>query len=373
MGIVNASTPLSPMPAGTAWAERFWFPLLLIALAIGYAVAIGDDEGLLAMLVGTATAVGIVAGRNQRVAIAVATTLIAMVLAVAVGEDLAMLPLVSYVCFYLAYCEPFRTSIPTSLAIAVALGVAVPLLDHERFDPLTMVGVVSLVLVPLLLGVVLQQQRQQVQAQVEAATASRLEQERLAIARDLHDIVAHGLTAVAISSGTAVHLFDAKPERAKEALVNVNEAARSALAELRGMVGELRSNDDVRPTGSSDPIAAAIERISPSMDVSTTGDRLPESTPSTVRVALERVTGEALTNVIAHGGGGPTQVDLLVTADQLQLTIDNDQGPTASAEASTGFGIVGMTERVTVLGGHLDAGPRPGGFSVKATIPRGDW
>ena len=370
---MNASAPLSPKPAGAPWVERFWFPLLLIALAIGYLVALGEHEGLLAMLVGTATAVGIVAGRNQRVLVAVATTMIAMVLAIAAGEDLAMLPLVSYVCFYLAYCEPLGTSIPTSLAIAVALGVAVPFLDHERFDLLTMVGVVSLVLVPLLLGVVLQQQREQVRVRVEAATASRLEQERLAIARDLHDIVAHGLTAVAIQSGTAVHLFESKPERAREALVNVNEAARSALAELRGMVGELRSNDDVRPTGSHDPIAAAIDRISPSMSVSTTGDRLPESTPSTVRVALERVTGEALSNVIAHGGAGPTEVGLLVADDNLQLTIDNDQGPTAPAEASTGFGIVGMTERIAVLGGRLEAGPRPGGFTVTATIPRGDW
>lgn len=374
MVAVNTTTAAwTPSAVGTTWAEQFWWQLLLAALASGYLLALWDDDWPLTMIVGIITTVGIIAARKRRVVVAVATAFIAMVLAVAVGEDLALLPLVSYACFYLASDKSLRTSIPVGAAIAVSLGVAVPLLDRERLEPLTVIGVLAVVLLPLLLGVVLQQQQQQLRAQVEAATASRLEQERLAIARDLHDVVAHGLTAVAIQSGTAVHLFESKPERAREALVNVNEAARAALAELRAMVGDLRSTDDVRPTGSDDPIAAAIERISPAMGVSTIGDRLPASTPSTVRIALERVTGEALANVIAHGGSGRTQVELAVTDAQLQLTIDNSQGPDPSVGGSTGFGIIGMTERIAVLGGRLDARPRPGGFTVTATIPRGDW
>lgn len=336
-------------------------------------LALFDNDWPLAIVVGLAASIGIAAVRTHRVLVAVAAALLAMVLAIVAGEDLAMLPLVSYACFYLAYHEPLRTSIPVGSVIAVVLGVVVPMLDRERLEPLAIVGVVAVVLLPLLLGVVLQQQQQQLQSQVEAATASRLEQERLAIARDLHDIVAHGLTAVAIQSGTAVHLFDSKPERAKEALVNVNEASRSALAELRAMVGELRSSDDVRPTGADDPIAAAIARVSPSMDISVTGDRVPPSTPGTVRIALERVAGEALANVIAHGGSGPTEVELLVMAERLQLTIDNTQGPEAATGESTGFGIIGMTERIAALGGELNAGLRPGGFTVTATIPRGEW
>lgn len=370
---VNTTATWSPGATGSTWTEQFWWPLLLAALASGLLVALFDDDWPLTLIVGLVTTVGIVVMRKRRVLVAVGTAFIAMVSAVAVGEDLAMLPLVSYACFYLAADKPLKTSIPVGVTIAVALGVAVPLLDRERLDLLTVVGVVAIVLLPLLVGVVLQQQQQQLRAQVEAATASRLEQERLAIARDLHDIVAHGLAAVAIQSGTAVHLFDSKPERAREALVNVNDAARSALAELRVMVGELRSDDEVRPTGSDDPIAAAVERISPSMPVTVAGDRLPASTPSTVRIALERVTGEALANVIAHGGGGQTRIELSVASRQLQLTIDNSQGSAASVGGSTGFGILGMTERLAALGGHLDAGPRPGGYTVTATIPRGDW
>lgn len=355
-----------------AAVERFWLPALLVSLVIGCLLALFDDDWLLGMGAVGVTTLVVATIRNRHVLVAVATGLIAMLLTI-VGEDLAILPIVSYACFYLAYYEPRSTSVPVGTATAVALAVVVPVLDRDRLEPLTVVGVISVVLVPLLLGIVLQQQRQQIRAQVEAATASYAEQVRLAIARDLHDIVAHGLTAVAIQSGTAIHLFDSKPQRAREALVNVNEASRSALTELRAMVGELRSSEDSRPSASSDPIASAIERISPSMPVSTTGDRLPAATPATVRVALERVTGEALANVIAHGGSGPTTVDLIAAEDLLQLTIDNDQGTTPAVEASTGFGIVGMTERVNALGGTLEARRRPGGFTVTATIPRGDW
>jgi len=353
-------------------AERFWLPALLVATVTGWLLTLADDDWFIAIGAVALAAGGIVATRQRRVPLAAITAVLAMLLAI-VGEDLAMLPLVSYTCFYLAYHEPPRTSVTVGAAIAVALGLVVPLLDRERLEPLAVVGVIAVVLVPLLLGIVLQQQRQQIRAQVEAATASYSEQVRLAIARDLHDIVAHGLTAVAIQSGTAIHLFDSKPDRAREALVNVNEASRSALTELRAMVGELRSSEESSPTAAADPIAAAVERISPSMPVSTTGDHLPAETPGTVRVALERVTGEALANVIAHGGNGPTGIHLEVTTENLRLTIDNDQGPAAAVTESTGFGIVGMTERVSALGGTLDALARPGGFTVTAIFPRGDW
>lgn len=373
MVVVRGSATESQTPAGTSWVDQFWLPLLLAALVAGCLFTLWDDDWPITVAVGIATAVGIGLARKHWTLVAIATALVAMVLAVAVGEDLAMLPLVSYACFYLAAQTPLRTSVPIGVGIAISLTVAVPWLDRERLEPLTMVGVVAFVLLPLLVGVVLQQQQQQLRAQVEAATASRLEQERLAIARDLHDIVAHGLTAVAIQSATAVHLFESRPERAREALANVNEAARSALAELRVMVGGLRSNDEVAPTGSSDPIATAVERFSTSLNVAVVGDALPATTPGTVRVAIERVIGEALANVLAHGGGGDAMVELVVLDQELQLGIDNSQGSTAVTGASTGFGIIGMTERVAALGGTLDARPRAGGFTVTAVIPRGDW
>lgn len=358
---------------GPTWPERNRWPLLGVALALGFMLTLGDDEWLIAVAIGSAAALAMFGFRERHVPVAVGAALVTMVLAVAVGEDLSMLPLVGYAAFYLAYEKPSRISIPVGGAIAVALGIVVPVLDRERLDPLTVVGVVSVVLVPLLLGVVLRQQEEQVRTQVEAATASRVEQERLAIARDLHDIVAHGLTAVAIQSGTAIHLFDDQPEQAREALANVNEASRSALAELRAMVGQLRSAGSDRPSAAADPVAAAITRIAPAMPVTVRGDELPEGTPSTVRIALERVTGEALANVIAHGGSGPTTVELIVEAKHLELTIDNDQGSEAATTSSTGFGIMGMTERVAALGGILEAGPRANGFTVMATIPRGEW
>lgn len=358
---------------GDDGAEQYWWKLLLAALGVGALLTIGDRHNLVSIGACVLVTVGIASSRHRRTIITVGTALAAMVLAVWAGEDLAMLPLVAYACFYLAYHEPLRTAVPVGSATAVALAIVVPLVDRERLEPLTVIGVISVVLVPLLLGIVFQQQREQVRSRVEAATAAHAEQVRLAIARDLHDIVAHGLTAVAIQSGTAIHLFDSRPDQAKEALANVNEASRSALTELRAMVGELRSSEGSRPTASADPIGAAIDRISPTMTVSRTGDQLPTSTPNTVRVALERVVGEALANVIAHGGSGATSVELNVVEGRLDLKVDNDQGSSSVVADSTGFGIIGMTERMAAVGGSLVAGPRPGGFTVKASIPRGDW
>lgn len=352
--------------------EQHWLPGLLAALALGILFSFLDDEWPVAVGVALVVATAIASNRHRRVLITVSTALVAVLLAM-VGEDLAMLPLLGYACFYLGYFEPVRRSLIVGPGIAVVLAIVVPVLDRERLDPLAVVGVMAMVLVPLLVGIVLQQQREQLQAQVEAATASHVEQVRLAIARDLHDVVAHGLTAVAIQSGTAIHLFDSRPERAKEALENVNEASRAALTELRAMVGELRSTEDSRPTASDDPIATAIERIRPAMSVSTVIDPLPAATPSTIRIAIERVVGEALTNVIAHGGGGSTTVRLQVSTSALLLTIDNDQGADPVVGGSTGFGIIGMTERINAIGGQLEARPRTAGFTVSATIPRGDW
>ncbi len=366
---------LSPATADTGdeGAERYWWRLLFVALGLGVMLTIGDDDRWLSIGAGVLVAAGIASARHHRVIITLSTALVAMVLAVSAGEGLAMLPIVAYACFYLAYHEPLRTAVPVGSATAVALAIVVPLVDRERLEPLTVIGVISVVLVPLLLGIVLQQQRQQVRSRVEAATAAHAEQVRLAIARDLHDIVAHGLTAVAIQSGTAIHLFDSRPEQAKQALANVNEASRSALTELRAMVGELRSSEESRPTAAEDPIAAAIERISPTMTILRTGEQLPASTPNTVRLALERVASEALANVIAHGGNGPTVVSLNVAEDRIGLTVDNDQGPSTVVGDSTGFGIIGMTERMAAVGGTLEARPRSGGFTVTASIPRGDW
>lgn len=373
MEIMNDLVSPTTAATGDEGAERYWWQLLLATLGLGVLLTIGDNDRWLSIGAGILVAAGIASARHRRVLITATAALVSMVLAVTAGEDLAMLPIVAYACFYLAYHEPLRTAVPVGSATAIALAIVVPLVDRDRLEPLTVIGVISVVLVPLLLGIVLQQQREQVRSRVEAATAAHAEQVRLAIARDLHDIVAHGLTAVAIQSGTAIHLFDSRPDQAKEALTNVNEASRAALTELRAMVGELRSTEESRPAAAADPIAAAIERISPTMTVTRTGDPLPASTPNTVRVALERVVGEALANVIAHGGNGPTAVSLTVRDDRIGLMVDNDQGPSAAVTESTGFGIIGMTERIAAVGGSLEAGPRPGGFTVTASIPRGDW
>ncbi len=365
-----------PIAGSDEGAERYWRQLLVAALALGALVAMADDDRLLAIGTGVVAAVGIAAARQHRVLVAVSTALLAMVMAVAVGEDLAMLPIVGYACFYLAYHEPLRTAVPVGSGIAVALAVVVPLVDRERLQPLTVVGVISVVLIPLLLGIILQQQREQVRARVEAATAAHTEQERIRIARDLHDVVAHGLSTIAIQSGVAAHLIDKDPGQAKEALEVINATGKSSLEELRVMVGVLRSTDDapLRPTPSSpDDLTDLLDganRAGIAVTVERTGEFPPDVGDSCV-VAMHRIIQEALTNIARHAGGASTTLRIEHSVEQVEINISNEGTTTrTTTPESTGVGIIGMRERTESLGGTLRAEPiAGGGFRVVAVLP----
>jgi len=206
----------------------------------------------------------------------------------------------------------------------------------------------------------------------EWATAQREQEarratlaERLRIARELHDIVAHHVSVVVI-----------------QALADVERTARTALEEMRRMLGLLRSPDDAEDTGSLDvahgvaDIAALADRMTGSgvaVTVRTTGE--PFGVPEDVGLALYRIAQEALTNVLKHAGPAHAEVHLHYS-EQLEITIaDDGRGAaavlTGAAPPGAGRGITGMRERVAMLGGRITAGPQPGGgFRVHAVIPR---
>ncbi|MFB6990773.1 sensor histidine kinase [Streptomyces sp. NPDC056178] len=205
----------------------------------------------------------------------------------------------------------------------------------------------------------------------------RVAEERLRIARDLHDVVAHHIALVNVQAGVAAHVMDKRPDQAKEALAHVREASRSALNELRATVGLLRqSGDPEAPTEPApglavlDELVDTVRRAGLPVEVACTDRRPP--LPAAVDLAAYRVIQEALTNVRKHAGpGARAEVSVVRVGATAEVTvIDNGSGGGGCNGDGGGHGLLGMRERVTALGGSLTAGPRyGGGFRVHAILP----
>lgn len=215
----------------------------------------------------------------------------------------------------------------------------------------------------------------------EEEARRRVAEERLRIARDLHDVVAHHIALVNVQAGVAAHVMDKRPDQAKQALAHVREASRSALNELRATVGLLRqSGDPEAPTEPAPGLAllgelvASVRQAGLPVEVACAAGEDPPL-PSAVDLAAYRVIQEALTNVRKHAGpGAKAEVSVVrVGATAEVMVLDNGRGNAAGAPQAApggGHGLLGMRERVTALGGTLTAGPRyGGGFRVHAILP----
>jgi signal transduction histidine kinase len=192
--------------------------------------------------------------------------------------------------------------------------------------------------------------------------------ERLAIARDLHDIVAHHVSVIAVQAEAAQSVLAAQPERAGRAMADVADTARVALGELRRLLGVLRSEHDFAPQPGLDAIDDLVDTVRRAgMDVHLSRS-VDAPVDAVAGLTAYRVVQEALTNVLKHAGPCATDVALSVSDDVLLVSVvDDGLGPRS---ANGGHGLVGMRERVSVLGGTLDAGAVPtGGFAVRARLP----
>jgi signal transduction histidine kinase len=207
-------------------------------------------------------------------------------------------------------------------------------------------------------------------------------EERMRIARDLHDVVAHNISVINVQANTALHLADREPEHARQALATINDVSRQALAELRSVLGILRADGDAAPRTPA-PGLTELDRLVGNMaaaglrvEVETEGS--PVSLPASVDLAAYRIIQEALTNTTRHSGATRAIVRLRYRGGEVEIEVDDEgtPGPRPPQPAGTGSGITGMTDRAQALGGRLTAGSRPsGGFRVTAVLPvRGsDW
>jgi signal transduction histidine kinase len=200
-------------------------------------------------------------------------------------------------------------------------------------------------------------------------------EERLRIARDLHDVVGHNISLINVQASMGLDLMDSQPEQARAALTAIKSASKEALEELRTMLTPLRG-DDVAPRSPApglDRLPELIELTRAAglaVEVEITGTAPP--LPAAVELAAYRIIQESLTNVARHAGRVRVRVRVTYEDANVHVQIDDD-GPAPSPGVSaigTGSGITGMRERATALGGYLSAGFRPGGgFRVSARLP----
>jgi signal transduction histidine kinase len=206
-----------------------------------------------------------------------------------------------------------------------------------------------------------------------AEAERRLGEERLRIAREVHDVVAHSMVAINVRAGVAAHLLDDDVDQAREALLQIKRTSGDALNDLRATLGILRDPGQDAPVGPAagledlDAVAAQLRaaRVEVVVDVDTVG-----GVPTPVHSAGYRIVQEALTNVLRHANARAVTVVVRADSDMLTITVADDGTGPDRPTAGAGAGVRGMRERAEALGGTLDAGPAAeGGWRVEATLP----
>lgn len=203
----------------------------------------------------------------------------------------------------------------------------------------------------------------------EEAAKRRAVEERLRIARDLHDSLTHSISVIKVQAGVAVHLAEKRGEQIPPALQAIWEASADAARELRSTLSVLRDNQPADRGGLAD--VKGLLDVTRESGVEVSLERVGEARllPDMVEHTAYRIVQEALTNVCRHAHPGPASVRLEYAPQRLVVRIDNE-GPVLAGPPTPGWGLIGMRERVTEVGGALEAAPRPsGGFSVRAELP----
>jgi signal transduction histidine kinase len=200
--------------------------------------------------------------------------------------------------------------------------------------------------------------------------------ERARIARELHDVVSHSLAAIVMQSGGARHVLDSDPERARDSLAAIEQTARRGLEEMRRMLGLLGDAGTADEGLAPQPGLARLEELvaavrSAGLEVTTTVTGEPVLLPAAVDVAAYRVVQEALTNVMKHAGARTAAVRVAYCPDGLEIEVLDDGSGEDPGAPGAGRGLIGMRERVQLLGGTVDTDARePGpGFRVTARVP----
>jgi signal transduction histidine kinase len=361
-------------------------PLLVAAVITVGGVAHSGDLRPVPLILGCAAGVSLFGRRRApgaTLALSGALTLVLLHLEPAAGATAVIAPAVAL------YTLALRRGTRARVIAAVAAVVAVVLADSLHSGGPTMLqtlGHALLVAIPLLIADVhrtrhanlalLRERLELAERTREQEAQRRAEQERLRIARDLHDVIAHTLTTINVQASTAAQLLDRNPGHARDALETIEDASRDAIDELRAILGVLRDGEDggapLRPAPGIDDLPELVRRTrDDGVDVrmAVVGERPPRVSDA-VSLGAYRIVQESLTNARRHATGAAVQVTLSFEPDRVAVAIENGKGTFARANGhGSGVGIMGMTERAAAVGGTVSARPLPGGFRVEAELP----
>jgi signal transduction histidine kinase len=271
--------------------------------------------------------------------------------------------------------------------MSLAMGVAVGLQPPGMITASTWVSTFLALLVAWLAGenlrsrqarwAALQERAARLEAEREERARQAVTEERLRIARELHDVVAHAMSVIAVQAGVANHVIDSRPDLARTALATVETNTRAALVEMRRLLGVLRQGDEPSASLTPTPGLGEVDRLvnqfsEAGLRVRVRTEGMSEGMPDGVHLSAFRIVQEGLTNVLRHGG---PEADVLISHEpgQVRITVRDGGRPPGTAPTAVrgpGHGLLGMRERVAVFGGTFTAGPRPdGGFGLEATLP----
>jgi signal transduction histidine kinase len=328
------------------------------------------QRGLLAVCAFVATAA--VAFRRTPIAAMAATTAAIEVAELAGTSQDAMAPFAALLleAYALAVYASPRAGLVTFAAVIAVLAAGDP--GNAAFIALVIGG-------PYVAGRVTRREREhaaelervsaQLRAEQDRGAALAVELERARVARELHDILGHGLGVIVLQVGAVRRLLRPEQREERSALEAAERTGRDALADLRSVVHGLREDAPAPPAAGLDALdglAEQVRRAGLPVELHVEGTARP--LPPVLEHSAYRVVQEALTNTLKHAGPARARVLVRYEDDWLDLEVLDDGHPTANGSA--GYGLIGMRERATLFGGELQAGPRPaGGFAVHARFP----
>ncbi|MEV6170207.1 sensor histidine kinase [Streptomyces sp. NPDC051954] len=393
-----------PRPRGMWWREA-----AIIAAAFALCLlggALSDDGSALSAPPAAAYLIAVVSCaalpvRHRAPLAAMAVTTVCGVLVPPLG--LLLSPLIVTPAVITAYSLTARTErhavSALSLTSAALLVASTPLFGALSWKDASRLGAVAAF--PLVAGVLghstqnrraylaaVEERARRAEQSRDSEARRRVAEERVRIARELHDLVAHQITLANAQATVAAHLFDTRPEQTRKSLKELVETTGDALDDLRATVGLLRQSGDtagpVEPAPGLSRLPTLLESFRRAgLQVSVHQEGTARPLPPGVDLTAYRIVQEALTNVTKHAGTGSARVGLAWNRDRVTITVADDggsgpgastasTGPSASTAADRphGYGLIGMRERATAVGGHLTAGRRPeGGFLVSTELP----
>ncbi|WP_067186705.1 sensor histidine kinase [Microtetraspora niveoalba] len=298
-----------------------------------------------------------------------------------VGEiPLAQFLAVDMTLYFIASTAARRTGIVAAAAALTVLAgyLTVRLLMSWTVGTAAELAVAMTAVIAWLVGHSVRQAREHAQTLIDRSTAQAVTAERLRISRELHDMVAHSIGIIALQAGAARRVIETQPEQARDALGEIETVGRETLSGLRRMLGALRSAEPERSPRTapldSAPGLADVDRLAATttdagvrVDVRWLGGRRP--LPPDIDMSAYRIIQEAVTNVVRHAGTASCEVTVDFRDDELTIEVI-DRGGGRGHAGGSGYGLVGMRERVGLLRGEFSAAPRPeGGFRVAARLP----